>query len=71
MQTAALGAASHLVNFKGTDTIAGIVMARYVTKWFFKNLTALLEYFIVQGLLQLSDGWLLYTSSRTQVNLSL
>ncbi|XP_065918649.1 nicotinamide phosphoribosyltransferase-like [Dysidea avara] len=28
VETAALGAASHLVNFKGTDTIAGIVMAR-------------------------------------------
>ncbi len=28
METAALGGAAHLVNFKGTDTIAALVLAR-------------------------------------------
>ena len=28
LQTAGLGGAAHLVNFQGTDTIAGIVMAK-------------------------------------------
>ena len=33
MQSAAVGGASHLVNFNGTATIAGVILARQVDRW--------------------------------------